>query len=319
MELLIILENQYLLVRIKEKKNICRERVYKRDKRERGKTNQINSKEFNNGSIDSNTGDASSNPGPELYFNTSNNVMMVYTGSAWVRTTPTSSNQTNINTVAGIASDVTSVSGINTDVTSVAGITSDVTAVAGKATEVGIVSGKVAEVKTVADDLNNGSFIDINNNNLTRFAFKRTDINLDKYSSKSTKTPKFQELSTINLISCLYKLNYNIILSKIPTYFQCESKAENDIDEELFKRIIKPFFIPSIVLIACLIILSSKDSYKYSRLQYILFIVGFLIIVTSEITARYIGNSKIEFFIILPLITFLISYLFFMLKLRVSK
>ena len=43
------LENQYLLVRIKEKKNICRERVYKRDKRERGKTNQINSNEFNNG------------------------------------------------------------------------------------------------------------------------------------------------------------------------------------------------------------------------------------------------------------------------------
>ncbi len=167
--------------------------------------------------------------------------------------------------------------------------------------------------------LNNGSFIDINNKNLTRFAFKRTDINLDKYSSKTTKTPKFQELSTINLISCLYKLNYNIILSKIPTYFQCESKAENDIDEELFKRIIKPFFIPSIVLIACLIILSNKDSYKYNRLQNILFIVGFFVIVISEITARYIGNSKIEFFIFLPLITFLISYLFFIFKLRVSR
>ena len=43
------LENQYLLIRIKEKKNICRERVYKRDMRERGKTNLINSNEFNNG------------------------------------------------------------------------------------------------------------------------------------------------------------------------------------------------------------------------------------------------------------------------------
>ena len=167
--------------------------------------------------------------------------------------------------------------------------------------------------------LNNGSFIDINNKNFTRFAFKRTDINLDKYSSKTTKTPKFQELSTINLISCLYKLNYNIILSKIPAYFQCESKAENDIDEELFKRIIKPFFIPSIVLIACLIILSNKDSYKYSRLQNILFFVGFFVIVISEITARYVGNSKIEFFIFLPLITFLISYLFFIFKLRVNR
>jgi len=38
-----------------------------------------------------------------LYFNTSNNVMMVYTGSAWVRTTPTSSDQTNINTLSAAA------------------------------------------------------------------------------------------------------------------------------------------------------------------------------------------------------------------------
>ena len=38
-----------------------------------------------------------------LYFNTSNNVMMVYTGSAWVRTTPTSSDQTNINALAASA------------------------------------------------------------------------------------------------------------------------------------------------------------------------------------------------------------------------
>ena len=35
-----------------------------------------------------------------LYFNSSTNVMMVYTGSAWVRTTPTSSDQTNINTLS---------------------------------------------------------------------------------------------------------------------------------------------------------------------------------------------------------------------------
>ena len=38
-----------------------------------------------------------------LYFNTSNNVMMAYTGSAWVRTTPTSSDQTNINTLSAAA------------------------------------------------------------------------------------------------------------------------------------------------------------------------------------------------------------------------
>ena len=38
-----------------------------------------------------------------LYFNSSNNVMMAYTGSAWVRTTPTSSDQTNINALSASA------------------------------------------------------------------------------------------------------------------------------------------------------------------------------------------------------------------------
>src|SRR6056300_1076540 len=35
-----------------------------------------------------------------LYFDTTNNVMKVYNGSAWQRTTPTSSDQTNINTLS---------------------------------------------------------------------------------------------------------------------------------------------------------------------------------------------------------------------------
>ena len=38
-----------------------------------------------------------------LYFNTSNNVMMVYSGSAWQRTTPSSSDQTNINALSASA------------------------------------------------------------------------------------------------------------------------------------------------------------------------------------------------------------------------
>jgi len=64
-----------------------------------------------------------------LYFNTSNNVMMVYDlgNTSWVRTTPTTTEQGHINTVSGISANVTTV----------AGISSDVTATAGKATEIG--------------------------------------------------------------------------------------------------------------------------------------------------------------------------------------
>ena len=95
-----------------------------------------------------------------LYFNTSNNVMMVYTGSAWVRTTPTSSDQTtinavnsnasNINTVAGVASNVTTVAGISSNVTTVAGISANTTKVANIDSNVTLVANIDSDVTTVA-------------------------------------------------------------------------------------------------------------------------------------------------------------------------
>ena len=87
-----------------------------------------------------------------LYFDTTNNVMKVYDlgGTAWRRTTPTTSDQTNINTVSGIAANVTTVAGISGNVTTVAGISADVTTVAADGTDIGIVAGISSNVTTVA-------------------------------------------------------------------------------------------------------------------------------------------------------------------------
>ena len=84
-----------------------------------------------------------------LYFDTTTNTMMVYDlgGTTWNRTTPTTSDQTKINTVSGIAANVTTVAGISANVTTVAGISSDVTTVAGKATEI----GRLGTADAVAD------------------------------------------------------------------------------------------------------------------------------------------------------------------------
>ena len=53
-----------------------------------------------------------------LYFDTTLNVMFVYDlgNTTWVRTTPTASDQTKINTVSGIASDVSAVAGKATEI-----------------------------------------------------------------------------------------------------------------------------------------------------------------------------------------------------------
>jgi hypothetical protein len=87
-----------------------------------------------------------------LYFDTTNDVMKVYdlASTTWYQLTPTVSNQTNINTVAGISSDVSSVAAIDSDVTTVAGIDTDVTDVAAIDSNVTTVAGISSDVSTVA-------------------------------------------------------------------------------------------------------------------------------------------------------------------------
>lgn len=67
-----------------------------------------------------------------LFFDTTNNILKVYNlgTTTWLRTTPTASDQANINTVSGIQANVTTVAGISDDVTEVAGISTQVTTVA---------------------------------------------------------------------------------------------------------------------------------------------------------------------------------------------
>ena len=86
------------------------------------------------------------------YFNTTNNVLMVYDlgGTTWNRTTPTTTDQAHVNTVSGIQANVTTVAGISANVTTVAGISANVTSVAGNATNINAVAADATDIGTVA-------------------------------------------------------------------------------------------------------------------------------------------------------------------------
>jgi len=113
-----------------------------------------------------------------LYFDTTNNVMKVYDlgGTAWKRTTPTSAEQTNIDTVSGISANVTTVAGISGDVTTVSGISSDVTTVAADGTDIGVVAGISANVTTVAGISSNVTTVAGISSDVTTVAADGTDI-----------------------------------------------------------------------------------------------------------------------------------------------
>jgi hypothetical protein len=90
-----------------------------------------------------------------LYFDTANNVLKVYDlgTTTWQRTTPTSGDQANINTVSGISANVTTVAGISADVVTVADSAANISTVATDIANVNLVAGSITNVNTVATNL----------------------------------------------------------------------------------------------------------------------------------------------------------------------
>ena len=57
--------------------------------------------------------------------------------------------------------------------------------------------------------LTNGKILNINDGKTNSFDFNETQINLSKYTSKTTKTPKIQEVNTKNLFNVYLKKEIN--------------------------------------------------------------------------------------------------------------
>tara|TARA_B100000927_G_scaffold162692_1_gene131101 strand:- start:18311 stop:21343 length:3033 start_codon:yes stop_codon:yes gene_type:complete len=90
-----------------------------------------------------------------LYFDTTNNVMKVYDlgNTVWRQLTPSTSDQTNINSAVANASNINTVAGNNANITTVAGSVANVNTTAGSITNVNNVGGSIANVNTVASNL----------------------------------------------------------------------------------------------------------------------------------------------------------------------
>ena len=168
-------------------------------------------------------------------------------------------------------------------------------------------------------ELYDGNFIDVDQKKITTFSFKKTKFDLSKYKTKTTIYPKIQEIETKVIFACLYKLKINPEYDLGNTFLKCNNETYSDVIEEAFKRGVKPFFIPVIVLISSLVILYNKDNFFYSKFQYFLFFIVLSIIILSEISSRYINDIMTTLvFSLLPIILFLFGYFYLILKLRVK-
>ena len=170
--------------------------------------------------------------------------------------------------------------------------------------------------------LSDGKIINISEKGRTTiFDFKKTEFDLNKFSTKSTTFPKIQEQSTHKLFNCAQSLlnkNIKFLYSK---NMICEKGYLKNIKQELLKRICLPLYLPLLALIACFLILKSKNHHEYSNFKFKLFIIGIIFLIISEVSIRYAGLSdKNNFiFIITPIILFILTRTIFSNQLRFNK
>ena len=160
--------------------------------------------------------------------------------------------------------------------------------------------------------LTDGKILNINNGKTNAFNFNQTQINLSKYSSKSIKTPKLQEVDTVSLLECLLFTEKVTTDSGDRLKFNCNKtlSLKNKISQELFSRFFKPFYIPLLALICGLLLIKSKNSQDFTSYKLKIFILGVVIISISEISTKFYSLNFIKSLSILlvPLILFILFY-----------
>ena len=161
-----------------------------------------------------------------------------------------------------------------------------------------------------------GKIISTNNNKLVSFEFDKIDYNLSMFDSRTIKIAKMQELPSKKIIEC------SISLMKNTTYrekmFLCDFESLKNINQEIYKRFIKPMYFPLLTLVCCYLLTFSKIDNNFSLRTIKVFLYVFLILVLSEILMRYIESSKLLIILVmfLPIIIYFSIYNFLISKIN---
>ena len=128
-------------------------------------------------------------------------------------------------------------------------------------------------------------------------------------------------MKTSDVITCvnfLYKLKLKLFSKEVNKIVNCTNNNKIDMLKEIYKRLLVPFYIPILMLVPYLIVLSSKEKTNYSKLKIITFLLGTLIIIFSEGIIRFVSQELIDnlFIFLSPLIIFLFLYFIFIFKLN---
>ena len=160
-----------------------------------------------------------------------------------------------------------------------------------------------------------GKIINLEKSGNFNLGFAETTYELSDINFKTRKGRKLSETKSSFLFYCLKKY----INNRKDNSLRCGDKNSfliKDIYEETYKRVINPVYIIILSLVSSLIILKRKIIKFEKFIKFLIFFFGFIIIVMSELTYKFI-NSKTEFEIIslfLPIFLIFIFYFCILIK-----
>ena len=160
----------------------------------------------------------------------------------------------------------------------------------------------------------NGKIISTNKNRLISFEFEKIDYDLSKFESRTIKIAKMQELPTKKILKCSISLMREV--SYREKMFLCDYESLKNINQEIYKRFIKPMYFPLLTLVCCFLLTFSRIENNFTLKTIKVFLFIFLILVLSEIIMRYIESSQLLFslVIILPVGIYFLIYNFLISK-----
>jgi lipopolysaccharide export system permease protein len=172
--------------------------------------------------------------------------------------------------------------------------------------------------------LYDGRTINYINGNISEFKFSKTDFNISKYTSNTTTHQKTQENSTLELIMCslvLNNLEKEFNFTEIKVINNCLYENLKNIYEELYSRLLKPFYVTFLITITLLFILKSKDHPSFNSSKLKIYIFGFLFMIFVESTSNFVTTNLLQnlFLLLLPFLFILIIYIYFLGTLRVKN
>ena len=172
--------------------------------------------------------------------------------------------------------------------------------------------------------LYDGKTINNINGKIYEFKFTKTDFNISRYASNTTTHQKTQENSTVELIRCSLVLN-NLIKDfeskHVKVINNCLFSNLDNIYEELYSRLLKPFYVTFLITIALLFILKSKNHPSFNTNKLRVYTFSFLFMIFLESSSSFITTNLLQnlFLLILPFFFILTIYLYFLVTLRVNK